>query len=191
MKYLNDLIGKNESYKDEGCKYLFNWLHVDVLKRKTTIENTLILYRELYKRFNEEGLNILSNYTNKINENTSDKLVKLIHIYDTFDQFEKEFQTTRNTEKCSNDCISLFTSYLHECRTGYDDDFCNELKNFRAKHNFFIKNYLSCDGEKYLLPDVENSDIVGMVTIPFILILVTIFILPLLYKVNNNNIKKY
>lgn len=43
MHFLNHLKENTDSYKDEGCKYLFYWLHVEVLEKKYPIEHTLML----------------------------------------------------------------------------------------------------------------------------------------------------
>ncbi|SBT56051.1 PIR Superfamily Protein [Plasmodium ovale wallikeri] len=182
MKFLNLLKEESESYKIEGSKYLFYWLHNDILKNKSPVEITLILYKELYRRYNDEdNLNILNKYIEQMNENTSDKLVKLTGIYDTFKKFEKEVTSEGAEKKCTSDCVKLFSTYVHECRTGYDNDFCNELKIFREKYNFFIKTYIYCD-EQYFLPPVDLFDIVRIIIVPLVLIVVTSFIFPLLYK---------
>ncbi|SBT55978.1 PIR Superfamily Protein [Plasmodium ovale wallikeri] len=182
MKFLNLLKEESESYKIEGSKYLFYWLHNDILKNKSPVEITLILYKELYRRYNEEdNLNILNKYIDQMNENTSDKLVKLTGIYDTFKKFEKEVTSKGAEKKCTSDCVKLFSTYVHECQKGYDYDFCNELKIFREKYNFFIKTYIFCD-EQYFLQPVDLFDIVRIIIVPIVLIVVTSLILPLLYK---------
>ncbi|SCA48149.1 PIR protein [Plasmodium ovale] len=183
MKFLNLLKEENESYKIEGSKYLFYWLHNDILKNKSPVQITLILYKELYRRYNDEdNSNILNKYIDQMNENTSDKLVKLTGIYDTFKKFENEVTSEGAEKKCTSDCVKLFSTYVHECRKGYDNDFCNELKIFREKYNFFIKTYIFCYEEQYFLPPVDVFDIVRIIIVPFVLIIVTSFILPLLYK---------
>ncbi|SBT84408.1 PIR protein [Plasmodium ovale] len=183
IKFLNHLKEKYDTYRDDGCKYLYYWLYVDVLNRNTPIENTLILYKDLNKKFNDDndGLKTLDNYINKMNENTSDKIVKLIDIYKKFDEFEKEFQIAERTVKCTSECIDLFTKYIEECVNGYDYEFCKELKNFRERYNVFVQKVLYCE-EQYLLPSVEIFDTVSMILIPFFLIIVASLILPILYK---------
>ncbi|SBS93685.1 PIR Superfamily Protein [Plasmodium ovale curtisi] len=148
-----------------------------------SIGSTLILYKELYTRYNdEEKLNILNMYINQMNENTSDKLVKLIGIYDILKNFDNAYKSTQKKKECTCYSIDSFSSYADECRKVYDNDFCDELKNFRNQYNFFIQNIIQSRGDQYLLPPVDNFDIVGTILVSLFLILVTSLILPLLYK---------
>ncbi|SBT73966.1 Plasmodium vivax Vir protein, putative [Plasmodium ovale] len=184
VKYLNNLKENSDTYRDEGCKYLYYWLYVEKLQKNTTIPNTLTLYKELNNIFNKdnEGLNNLDNYINEMNENTSDKIVKLTELYEKFYQFMLETRETSREKKCTSDCFNLYTSYVNECRNGDDTDFCYELTNFRNQYNAYIQTQLFCKGEEYLLPPVHNFDVIGIIIIPIILILVTPFIFSLLYK---------
>ncbi|SBT73790.1 Plasmodium vivax Vir protein, putative [Plasmodium ovale] len=183
MKFLNWLKQENKSCKDKGSKYLFYWLHDEVQKNNTTIGNTLLLYRELYKIYtDEEDYYDLNDYINQVDEHTSDKLVKLTRLYDLFKKYESEVRDLSLNTNCNNECVQIFPSYVDECRKGYDNEFCKELKNFREQYNFFIRNIRYCEGDEYILPPVENLDLVNIIIIPFSLILVASFILPLLYK---------
>ncbi|SBT74091.1 PIR protein [Plasmodium ovale] len=135
---------------DKGCKYLFYWLYADVLNKEQSTENTLILYKELYDRYNSDE--------------------------------DKEFISQDNENKCTNDCVELYTRYVSECRKVYDNDFCNELKNFREVYNSYIQSIPSCKEEQYLLPPIEAFDMVSIILTPFLFILVTTLIFPILYK---------
>ncbi|SBT56021.1 PIR Superfamily Protein [Plasmodium ovale wallikeri] len=172
------------AYRDNGCKYLFYWLHTYELNDyNKNIENTLKIYKDLYGRYNQNhgNLNTFDKYINEMNEHTSDKLVRLTNLYNNLDDFFTENKENKREEACSSYPLKTYFSYVDECRKGNDIDFCNELKNFRKKYNSFIKNVIKCD-EKYLLPPVESTDIVGMTIIPFSFISVTSIILPILYK---------
>ncbi|SBT72298.1 PIR protein [Plasmodium ovale] len=183
MNFLNLLMEKDDSYKDKGSKYLFHWLHVDVLGNKYPIQETIILYKALHEKFNnEEGDDTLYNYINQIDEHTSDKLVKLTSIYDKLEQFNSEYESKNEKQTCTGECMDLYNTYVDECRKGYDKDFCNELKNFREKYHFFIRKILSYEGEQHLLPPVESFNTLNVIIIPFTLILVTSLIFPILYK---------
>ncbi|SBS89600.1 PIR Superfamily Protein [Plasmodium ovale curtisi] len=170
-------------YRDSGCKYLFYWLYTYELDNTETIENTLNMYKDLYTRYNENhgGLNKLSKYIDEMNVHTSSKLVKLTNLYNSLDNFFTKNEAKKEKEVCTGNFIDLYNSYVDECRNGYDYDFCDELKNFRKKYNYFIQNVMKCD-EKYLLPPVERFDTVRMTIIPFSLISVTSLILSILYK---------
>ncbi|SBS89920.1 PIR Superfamily Protein [Plasmodium ovale curtisi] len=184
IRFLYHLKERYDTYRDDGCKYLYYWLYVYVLNRNTSTQNTLIFYKNLNKIFNDDndGLNTLDNYINKMDEITSDNLVKLIDIYEKFYTFENEFKTAGVRKKCTSECIHLFTKYLDECVKGYDYEFCKELKNFREQYNIFVQKVLNCEGEQYLLPPVENFDTMSTILMPFILIIVASLILPILYK---------
>ncbi|SBT57517.1 PIR Superfamily Protein [Plasmodium ovale wallikeri] len=184
IKFLSHLKENPNNYRDDGCKYLFYSLYVDVLNKNTSIEHTLNLLKKLNNIFNDDydGMYELDSYINKMDENTSSNLVKLIDIYDMFDKFESESRSTTSIKKCASDCVQLFISYLDECRKGYDYDFCYELKNFREKYNFFIEKVITCEGEEHLLPPVDIFDTESMIIIPSVMIVVTAFIFPILYK---------
>ncbi|SBT83070.1 PIR protein [Plasmodium ovale] len=175
---------KDKTYRDNGCKYLFYWLYTDVLNGKVSIENTLILYQKLYSIYNEnhEHLNAFDKYINEMNEDTSGKFVRLTNLYNELEIFFEENKSKNEKEYCTSYSFNSYLKYVDECRSGYDNDFCNELKNFRKKYNFFIQKVIKCQGKKDLLPPVEKSDIIGIILTPFTLILLTSLILPLLYK---------
>ncbi|SBT73798.1 Plasmodium vivax Vir protein, putative [Plasmodium ovale] len=185
IKFLIHLKEKYvSSYGEEGCRYLYYWLYVKALESKKTTENTLDLYKKLNEVFNEhnDGNYMFDEYINKMDKDTCNKTQKIIHLYEVFNIFENQEPSDVEEKKCTSKCAEIFTSYVNECREEYDYDFCNELKNFREYHNFFIRKLRNCEGDKYFLPPVENFDIVGMIILPFVLILVTSLILPLLYK---------
>lgn len=156
-----------------------------MLNRGTSIENTLILFKNLNKLFNDdyEGMNALDKYINNMNNDTSNKLIKLIDIYDRFDKFHSQFSSTPSIKNCTSDCIELFKGYSDECKKGNDYDFCYELKNFREQYNEFIKNVITCEDEQYFLPPVQMFDTGNMIIIPFVIIALAAFIFPILYKV--------
>ncbi|SBS95330.1 PIR Superfamily Protein [Plasmodium ovale curtisi] len=171
-------------YRDSGCKYLYYWLYTHVISNQKTIENTLNMYKKLYDIYNQNhgGSDVLTNCINGMNEHTSDKLVKLTNIYNKLDNFYDGITTPIPKENCNSGISELYATYLDECKKGYDDDFCDELKIFRKKHNFIIERVLSCEGKQYLLPPVERFDTVSKTIVPFTLLSVTSFILPVLYK---------
>ncbi|SBT54094.1 PIR Superfamily Protein [Plasmodium ovale wallikeri] len=171
-------------YRDNGCKYLFYWLYTHVINDEQTNKNTLKLYKDLYTIFNEEynGSYNFDNYINVMNENTIEKLVKLTNIYDKLDNFYEGKESPVPKRDCVSGVSDLYTKYSYECIKGYDYDFCDELKNFRKKHNFIIQQVLLCEGEEYLLPPVESFDAVNKTIIPFSFISISSLILPILYK---------
>ncbi|SBS95897.1 PIR Superfamily Protein [Plasmodium ovale curtisi] len=180
-----DPTNENTAYKDNGCKYLFYWLYTYELNHSSkTIENTLKVYNDLYTRYNQnhEGLNKLKKYIDEMDVHTSTKLVNLTNLYNELDKFFTENETKKETEECTDYSFNTYLRYVDECQKGYDNDFCNELKNFRKKYNFFVQNVIKCKGKKDLLPPVESIDAVDMTIIPFSLISVTSLILPILYK---------
>ncbi|SBT59289.1 PIR Superfamily Protein [Plasmodium ovale wallikeri] len=185
IKFLNHLKERNDpSYQEYGCKYMYYWLYVEALESKKSINNALDLYRELNLLYNREhdGDNKFDKYISKFNNNTYEKVKKLIHIYDVFNTFASQATPEDPYMKCTSDCIKLFTSHAEECRTVYEKDFCDELNLFREKYNFFIQRIRNCEGEEYFLPPIEGFDAVSKIIIPVSLIFVTSFILPFLYK---------
>ncbi|SBT83908.1 PIR protein [Plasmodium ovale] len=185
IKFLNHLKEKHDiSYEEDGCKYLYYWLYVEALENKTSIENTLDLYKKFNDIFNSDndGNHMFDKYINKLNKYACLKLEKLIRMFEIFNKFESE-QTSQGAEKkWTSDCADLFTTYVDECKKAYDYDFCNKLKIFGEQYNFFIQKVQHCEGDQYLLPPLEIFDTVRMVIVPFVLILITFLISPLLYK---------
>ncbi|SBT73597.1 PIR protein [Plasmodium ovale] len=175
---------ENTTYKDNGCKYLFYWLYTYELNHSSkTFENALNIYKDLYKRYNENHgqLNKLNKCIEEMNVHTSSRLVNLTNLYNTLDNFFSKFETNKEKVACTSYSLGTYFRYVDECQKGNDIDFCNELKNFRKKYNSFIKNVIKCE-EKYLLPPLERIDVVSVTIIPFSLISVTSIILPILYK---------
>ncbi|SBT73599.1 PIR protein [Plasmodium ovale] len=185
VSFLNDLKKKkNDSfYQENGCKYLYYWLHDEISGGKT-LEDTLVVYKTLNDIFNDknDGSNMFDNYINQMNNDIYHKIKKIIHIYNEFNNFEKQVMPPSSQKKCTSECVTLFTNSASECRKAYDYDYCSKLKKFRDQYNYFIQTILKCEGDQYLLPPVDNLDIVRMIIVPFVLILVACFILPLLYK---------
>ncbi|SBS94143.1 PIR Superfamily Protein [Plasmodium ovale curtisi] len=185
VRFLSHLKEKHNTFDQEnGYKYLYYWLSVEALESKLSIENTLDLYKDLNKIFNNEndGHNIFDKYINQMNKYTCNNLKKFIYLYEVFNKFESEQTSKGAQKKCTSDCVDLYTTYVDECKKAYDYDFCNNLKIFREQYNFFIQKAQFCEGDQYLLPPVEIFDTVRMVIVPFVLILITFLISPLLYK---------
>ncbi|SBT00225.1 PIR Superfamily Protein [Plasmodium ovale curtisi] len=185
LKFLIHLKEKYDHlYEEDGCEYLYHWLYDSALGRKKSFENTLDLYKELNKIFNNDndGNNVFDKYINKMNKYRCDKIPKIIHLYEEFNKFENEGKSQGAEKKCISTCVELFNSYVNECQEAYDYDFCNKLKIFGEQYNFFIQRVRKCEGEEYLLPPVEKLDAVNIIIIPFSLMFLTSFILPLLYK---------
>ncbi|SBT74208.1 PIR protein [Plasmodium ovale] len=185
LRFLSHLKEKHNIFHQEnGSKYLYYWLSVEAFDSKLSIENTLDLYKDLNEIFNNEndGDNIFDNYINQMNKYTCNNLKKFINLYEVFNKFESEQTSPGAQKKCTSDCVDLFTTYVDECKESNDYDFCNKLKIFREQYNFFIQKAQRCDEDQYLLPPVEIFDTVRMVIVPFVLILITFLISPLLYK---------
>ncbi|SBS93219.1 PIR protein [Plasmodium ovale] len=185
IKFLFHLKERNvSSYQEYGCKYLFYWLYFDALESKKSIENTLDLYREINVLYNREhdGDNKFNKYISKMNNDTFEKVKKIIHIYDVFNQYTSQVKSEVPGTKCTSSCVELFNSYADECREVYDYDFCNKLTTFGEQYNFFIRKIRECEGEEYLLPPVHVFDATSVIIIPFSLMFVTSSILSFLYK---------
>ncbi|SBT57269.1 PIR Superfamily Protein [Plasmodium ovale wallikeri] len=185
VRFLNHLKEKYNIFDQEnGSKYLYYWLSVEAFESKLSIENTLDLYKDLNEIFNSEydGDNIFDKYINQMNNYTYNNLKKIIYLYEVFNKFESERTSQVAEKKCKSDCVELFATYVNECQESYDYEFCNKLKIFGEQYNFFIQKVRRCEGDQYLLPPVEIFDTIRMVIVPFVLILITSLISPLLYK---------
>ncbi|SBS80878.1 PIR Superfamily Protein [Plasmodium ovale curtisi] len=166
---------KNETNQDKICEAVILFL-------RHLKEETDSTYRDNGCKYLYYCSNTFKNYINEMNEQTSDKLVKLTDMYNKLEDFYEIKKSHETEKKCTSGVKDLYAEYLDECRKGYDYDFCDELKNFRKKHNYYVQKVLFCEGEQYFLPPVERFDTVDMTIIPFSLMSVTTLILPILYK---------
>ncbi|SBS95187.1 PIR Superfamily Protein [Plasmodium ovale curtisi] len=83
------------TYYDIGCKYLFYWLYTHVKSNEKAFINTLNLYKQLYRIYNEQhnAFGIFNKYIDIMNEHTIDKLVKITDI-------KKHNRSIKNIKKC-------------------------------------------------------------------------------------------
>ncbi|SCA81857.1 VIR protein [Plasmodium vivax] len=103
------------------------------------------------------------------------KMEKLIELYKIF--FDEKFN-----ENCSyvSQCVILYNEYLKICHNDKDHEFCNELEKFRYKYEDRVAP-LNCVGVPKTLESTIPFDSF-VILLPCTIILITTFILFILYK---------
>ncbi|KNA02201.1 hypothetical protein PVNG_05524 [Plasmodium vivax North Korean] len=132
MGYLS-LIAQNGSSKDSAnkCKYLYYWLHDDLLKNKTERDQTLRLYNDFLKLYENgrNGRHLCNNYMEEINKIVVLNAQNLIKLFTTFTDEQGKFNKCYCI--CAKKCYNLHKEYVEECNKHKDEDFCSELENFK------------------------------------------------------------
>ncbi|KNA00891.1 hypothetical protein PVNG_05818, partial [Plasmodium vivax North Korean] len=77
-------------------------------------------------------------------------------------------------------CVRLYNDYLKLCHNDKDHEFCNELEKFRYKYEHKVAP-LNCVGVPKTLESTKPFDSF-VIFLPFTTILITTFILFILYK---------
>ncbi|GAB69928.1 hypothetical protein PCYB_006770 [Plasmodium cynomolgi strain B] len=159
---------------------MYYWLYVDVLNREPSHTDTIELYKDLINQ--HDSGSIFQEYKNQFNEKKSENLIKLFTLYKNFNKVE--IDTTSNKEKCgcAKECATTYMGYIDLCHNGNDQDFCNELKNFRVRYNNHIKSIENCNAPKEL-PSFQGSSLAATISIPVSIMSVISFFSFITYKV--------
>ncbi|GAB69641.1 hypothetical protein PCYB_003900, partial [Plasmodium cynomolgi strain B] len=181
-KFLNKLQGKNkDSYAENGFKYMYYWLYVDVLKRAVNHYDTIKLYKELIDKYEEQGWHIIEKCKKQLNEKNSDNLIKLFTLYNDFNKLN-----SKSDDKCkfAKECADTYMRYIGESHICDDKDFCNELENFKDKYEHNMKNISCSNGAPKTLPTTRKNELLFTISVPIFVMLLISFIGIFLYKVN-------
>ncbi|SCA82148.1 VIR protein [Plasmodium vivax] len=185
--YLGE-IEKNKNvpqYIEDGCKYFFYWLQVEVLKDETLGSKILMFYQEVLNEYEKTASNEeFPKYLNIINEHDIQNFIDIVDMYKNFYDFKKDKEES-GKDKCSyaDKCFRLYNKNIEVCKAGSDYDFCYELDNFRNEYNKYMKENIQCEDSLKILPSYRTYDTVVITTIPCVIIFVACLFF-FLYKVN-------
>ncbi|KMZ76938.1 hypothetical protein PVIIG_06012 [Plasmodium vivax India VII] len=181
MKYLKELKIKSAILKiSYGCKYLYYKIYLDMFKDKNFNYTPQTFYKEFLENYhNDDTLGICNDYLDDIIQITLEKMEKLIELYKIL--FDKKLNEDCN---CVSKCVTLYNDYLKLCRSDNDHEFCNELEKFRYIYKDRVAS-LNCAGAPKTLESTKPFD-AFVILLPFTIILISTFILFILYKVSKN-----
>ncbi|EDL42600.1 variable surface protein Vir15, truncated, putative, partial [Plasmodium vivax] len=174
--YLGE-IEKNKNvpqYIEDGCKYFFYWLQVEVLKDETLGSKILMFYQEVLNEYEKTASNEeFPKYLNIINEHDIQNFIDIVDMYKNFYDFKKDKEES-GKDKCSyaDKCFRLYNKNIEVCKAGSDYDFCYELDNFRNEYNKYMKENIQCEDSLKILPSYRTYDTVVITTIPCVIIFV-------------------
>ncbi|SBS91463.1 PIR Superfamily Protein [Plasmodium ovale curtisi] len=184
INFLSHLKGIGQSpYIEKGCKYLYYWLHARVLVKNKSIENTLTLFNIFLEKYeSSEEHYKFDKYLQHFNNPKLDKLIKLFELYDVLKIIKGELGSSYDKCECALECASKYISYLDECYAGNDNEFCDELENFKHAYDDAMKGETCSKDIPMILPPVKRHNIAAFLSIPFAVILVLSFVFFIFYK---------
>ncbi|CAG9474522.1 unnamed protein product [Plasmodium vivax] len=133
-------------------------------------------YKEFLENYhNDDTLGICNDYGGDTILVILEKMDKLIDLY-------KIFNNIKSNENCIcvSKCVTLYKDYLMLCRSDNDHEFCNELEKFRYIYKDRVAS-LNCAGAPKTLESTKPFD-AFVILLPFTIILISTFILFILYK---------
>ncbi|GAB69780.1 hypothetical protein PCYB_005290, partial [Plasmodium cynomolgi strain B] len=165
-KFLNHLQGNhNDTYAENGFKYMYYWLYVDVLKRKVKHYDTIKLYKELIDKYEEKGWHLFEKCKNLLNEKNSENLIKLFTLYKYFNKVEANYALDKEKCKYAKECADTYMRYIGESHICDDKDFCSQLEKFRVKFNNHLTSIEYCDELKEF-PPFQVSSLSATISLP-------------------------
>ncbi|KMZ95689.1 hypothetical protein PVMG_05833 [Plasmodium vivax Mauritania I] len=194
MAYFNDI--KTTYYERDRvshCKYVYYWFYEFLIIILGNDKNVLQYYNDILNKHNEQHAPSICVGT--VEEFDEEKYGKISVLYDIY---EKYYSFTKKIESCSSDfctcgdkCIKYYKTQTQKCTDPSNYEFCNELEKFRIIYNTYMASDNSCDNMPNYLPPFLIIHISYIILIPITILLAISFILFLLYKVNDNFIRKY
>ncbi|KMZ83388.1 hypothetical protein PVBG_05935 [Plasmodium vivax Brazil I] len=167
------------------CKYLYYWLHNDLLKPKNYPYSTFSLYKQLLQLYKPIGYypHLCNNYIQEIEKIKLSYADKLIELYSTYKKEQSD--SGKCYCVCAKKCYDLHKIYAAECLMYKDEDFCSELENFKYIYDRNMLSAGGCDNAPKTLESVKPNVPSSPIVFPLMLALAMHSLLFILYKVNN------
>ncbi|SBT85584.1 PIR protein [Plasmodium malariae] len=173
-RYLIEIKDKYYSDRFKRCKYL---------KYRINSDNNYKDHRwfDAYKEVSSIKENICAQELKVIDSNVLAKLTELYNLYENFNNFniEKD-QITMNCESARK-CYEFYNKHYKDCDESNNDDFCEELKNFKEVYEDTMSNVTSCPDVPQQLPP-KKRDFVILSSLTTAVVLLASFTLFFLYK---------
>ncbi|CAI7724092.1 PIR protein [Plasmodium vivax] len=177
MKYLKELKIKSAILEiSYGCKYLYYKIYLDMFKDKNFNYTPQTFYKKFLESIRDDvTLETCNDYLDYDIDVILEKMEKLIELYKIL--FDEKLNEDCN---CVSKCVTLYNDYLKLCRSDNDHEFCNELEKFRYIYKDRVAS-LNCAGAPKTLESTKPFD-AFVILLPFTIILISTFILFILYK---------
>ncbi|SBT57338.1 PIR Superfamily Protein [Plasmodium ovale wallikeri] len=172
IKYLSYLKSFEDlNYRDQGFRYLCYWIYSDVLKEKKSFENTLNLYKEFHRKYEEFDGYKFDEYLNQFSTYMLENLIKLTDLYKMFNAFKSNGGNSCTNHGQVQQCSEKYIIYADECYAGDDTDFCDELENFKQTYENYLKSVKCPESVPKILPPIKRYNVAAIISIPFSIIL--------------------
>lgn len=111
-----------------------------MLKDLKPIDNTINLYKEFLKKYEEyDEYYKFEEYLKHFYSALLEIFLKLIELYGKFNLFIERKSTCSDCD-CADASAKLFNNYVDDCYLGNDNDFCDELKNFKNTYENYMRS---------------------------------------------------
>ncbi|CAI7723137.1 hypothetical protein PVPAM_140005600 [Plasmodium vivax] len=185
LNYLDDLEEKEHSYvrKAHGTLYLYLWLYDKELKNVIYTGEHIELYKKMLELcFEYISYNIGTIYQSNVRADNFEILKNLYDLYYKFDKIKYDNDCENTKYKCAINCFDLYKEYIEDCNKKFNDDFCNELENFRNQFNRYISSEPECKDKDLYIPKntYARKSVVPLTSLVTVLSLPTFFFI--LYK---------
>ncbi|SBS94151.1 PIR Superfamily Protein [Plasmodium ovale curtisi] len=176
IKYLSYLKSfESLDFRDQGFRYMCYWIYYDVLNDKKSFENTLNLYREFHSKYEEFDDHKFEEYLKHFSIDMLENLINLTDLYKIFNSFKGIGDSSCTNHAYVQQCAEKYNTYVDECYAGDDDDFCDELENFKQAYDNAMKNVNCPENIPKILPPIKRYNAGSIVSIPFAILLFTPF----------------
>ncbi|SBS96858.1 PIR Superfamily Protein, partial [Plasmodium malariae] len=174
-RYLVEIKDKYYSDRFKRCKYLKYRINSDNKYNKDH------RWFGAYKEVSSHIKNICSQELKEIDHNVLTKLKNLYNLYEDFNNFNN--QDDKITKNCESPrkCYEFYNTHYKDCDESKNDDFCEELKNFKEVYEDTMSNVTSCPDVPQQLPP-KKKDYVILSSITTAVVFLASFTLFFLYK---------
>ncbi|VUZ93658.1 PIR protein [Plasmodium vivax] len=183
INYLKKLlVNTDESYKVNGCKYLYYALYEMAQTEHISNEITYKLYKELLERYNLNKVYICEVNIEEYNSDIIETHENLLNLYNYFYKYEKGKQCNKQNCDCAEECVKIYNQYIEKCNNHYSSSLCTEINKFAEKFNNHLIQDIDCKDKITKLETFKRYNLKITILIPIILIFVISFSFIILYK---------
>nr|CAB96691.1 vir2 [Plasmodium vivax] len=169
--------------KSQGTLYLYLWLYDKELKNVKNKGKHIDLYNNLLELcFEYISYNIGTIYQSNVRADNFEILKNLYDLYYKFDKIKYDNDCENTKYKCAKNCFDLYKEYIEDCNKKFNDDFCNELENFRNQFNRYISSEPECKDKDLYIPKntYTRKSVIPLISLVTVLSVPTFFFI--LYK---------
>ncbi|GAW83899.1 variable surface protein [Plasmodium gonderi] len=137
ISFLNDNTESGKDYaKDEACIYLYYWLYVELNNKNKAYSDIKKCYDGFLQAYKNLAVSTCEYYENNITELILKKIKDIYDMNKGIQNMEQKGESYCNDKcTCAKKCFDIYKTYMNECKSNNDNDFCNALENVRVKYN--------------------------------------------------------